>query len=391
MQLRQDDKERVVEVPAWRGAVTLLAVGVAGYFTYRGALLIAPDADLLSRHLLAVGFVTLEVAAAILVGVGSANWQRGAKDLGGGAVAFAIILGAAAAFGSHAYINDLFARNEVALNVAQSEAANNAALIAAAERRLQTAQQARPPVAAAASAAQGAFDAEVASGFGPNATQRKTELDAALAALQRADDRIASVEAELLELRKDRGAAQALSDNARVAQETSPYELAARVYVIPALIHMLPLVMAWFCVRIHYRDREKQATATKGDVDALGDRIVAAIDALSGRLQQPAPPPTPEAAPVAPPVLPPGPLAPPEPQTPWNKWAGAEELRAKSREKQPHVEPELDPEKGLILEPGAPAVSGSVADPEKLRNMANKNGDAAPRRRRLLIDGEGKA
>lgn len=167
-------------------------------------------------------------------------------------------------------------RNEnIAAIEAQQDATNeNSAAgkqLQAARDRVTRAESALAPLKEQAAVAKTEFERESASGFGPRATQRKAEWDAAVARFTEAQTTLVEAETALTEAEAAL-APKETSDAALAALIKEPWAAWVQEWFLPGLIEGLPMLSGWLFVS--YR-REERADREALMLDQLGELSVA--------------------------------------------------------------------------------------------------------------------
>lgn len=268
----------------WAGPLILLLVANSLYWSSLGALDDAVGLGWWQQSQFLVGTGIINLAGVGLGVIGSARWHQGEKLPG--AIIFCVGLCVALVTFSYTQgaVEKTFAKNESAATVETAAVQNNQSAVPEAQARVDRAQAALDPLIAAAAIAQSEFERESRSGFGPRATQRKDEWDAALSRIDGAKAALVEAEAALAQARID-ATPPPRSDAAIAADTTDAWEIWVRSWVFPALIELLPIMSGWLFIGYARDARE--------DREAL---ILDKLGSLELRMaERPAPAPRPEA------------------------------------------------------------------------------------------------
>jgi hypothetical protein len=228
----------------WVAPIIFLLIINSLFWSSMGAL---DDAVALSEQnqwLFLGGTAIVNIAGVALGMIGSERWHNDQKLAG--AVVF--LIGICVALVTFSYtqgaIEKTFAKNQNAAVTETATVENNADAIPDAQARVERANASLAPLLAAADTARAEFERESRSGFGPRATQRKSEWDAALAQVQAGQAELTAAEEELREARKE-ATPEKRSDAAIAADTTEQWEIWVRSWVFPALIELLPIMSGW--------------------------------------------------------------------------------------------------------------------------------------------------
>lgn len=295
-----------LEYPWWSGFITLLLVCGSLWMTSWGSWLVATGWEPVAAYSLIGVFAVCNIAAVCLGFVAATNWQNNAKSAAAIALAVALAAAVLSAIGTQRALTNMFEQNADALRVETTTDANADRTLRLAEQRIASANNAIAPLEAKAKSAEAEFKREAASGYGPRATERKTEWDAAIAALQQAQNELLAAERAAAQIAGGAVVTER-SDAALVAAKTTELERRIQIYLGTFVIEALPILAGWlFAIRVAGRETE------------LPDRILALEAHLYSQQQatpveqplfaaQPEPPrlpePPPEPAPVEQPLF----------------------------------------------------------------------------------------
>lgn len=257
----------------WVAPIIFLLILNSLFWSSMGALDDAVALEDQNQWLFLGGTAIVNIAGVALGMIGSERWHNDQKLAG----AIVFLIGICVALVTFSYtqgaIEKTFAKNENAAVTETATVENNADAIPDAQARVERANASLAPLLAAADTARAEFERESRSGFGPRATQRKEEWDAALAQVRAGQAELTAAEEELRQARKD-AKPVARSDAAIAADTTEQWEVWVRSWVFPALIELLPIMSGWLFFG-YARDEKSDQMALI--LDKLGGLEVRAV------------------------------------------------------------------------------------------------------------------